>query len=48
MTSILFYIMIGYYYFNFWTVNNFNPIGNEFVTLTILGLLAILQRQKGH
>lgn len=45
MTSILFYVMIGNYYFNYFTRDNFNSIGNEFVGVVFVGLLAILNKK---
>lgn len=45
MTSILFYIMIANYYLNYFTKDNFDSIGNEFVSAVFLGLLAILHKK---
>lgn len=45
MISILFYIMLMNYYLNFFLKNDFNSIGNEFASVVVLGLIAILQKK---
>jgi hypothetical protein len=47
MTSIIFYASIVYYCFMIYTVEHFNILGKEFVSMVVLGLLANLQK-KGN
>lgn len=42
MMHILFYILVIWYYCQWWFANNFDPIGKEFANLVIFGLLTIL------
>jgi hypothetical protein len=46
MIHLLFYIFVIFYYFGVWFTDNFNPIGQEFANLVILGLLAIITTKR--
>lgn len=47
MTSILFYIFVFNYYARFFWQHNFNPVGNEFTSIVIIGLLIIISKNNG-
>jgi|688.fasta_scaffold03838_20 hypothetical protein len=46
MMVTLFYILSIIYFVQLYLIENFNPIGKEFTTLTILGLAAILVKKE--
>jgi hypothetical protein len=46
MMITLFYILSTIYFIQLYLIENFNPIGKEFTTLTILGLAAILVKKE--
>lgn len=45
MIHLVFYICALVYYVQLWLVDNFNPIGKEFTSIVILGLIAILTKK---
>lgn len=46
MMNTLFYISIFYYYYSLYSIDNFNPVGNEFVALVVLGFLSSKNRKQ--
>ena len=48
MITILFYILSSLYISQLYLIENFNPVGKEFTTLVILGLVVILAKKKDN
>jgi len=44
MTDTVFYILTIVYCIKYYMVSSFNPVGNEFALLVILGILNILTK----